>query len=74
MHPPLSQHASGTRNLQTQKLLTSFYTMDASNASTDAKEVELAEEHAAPAETKKVRQSVDVKVTFALTSVGTVCR
>ena len=52
-----------------KRLLTSFYTMDASNASTDAKEVELTEEHAAPGETKKATQSVDVKVTFC-THVG----
>ena len=43
--------------------------MDASNACTDAKEVELTEEHAAPAKTEKATQSVDVKVTFC-THVG----
>eukprot|EP00944_MAST-04C_sp_MAST-4C-sp1_P001012 g1012.t1 len=43
--------------------------MDASNTSTDAKEVELTEEHATPTETEKASQSVDVKVTFC-THVG----
>ena len=43
--------------------------MDASETLTDLKEVELTEEHAAPAETEKASQSVDVKVTFC-THVG----
>ena len=43
--------------------------MDASNASTDAKGVELTEEHATPTETEKVTESVDVRITFC-THVG----
>eukprot|EP00944_MAST-04C_sp_MAST-4C-sp1_P005270 g5270.t1 len=43
--------------------------MDASESPTDPKEVELTEEHAAPAETEKASQSLDVPITFC-THVG----
>ena len=43
MNQPLLQHAFDVFNVQTQKQLTLFYTMDASNTSTDPKEVELTE-------------------------------
>ena len=67
--PPVATRVWCVQRANTKNCWLCFYTMDTSNTSTDPKEVELTEHEAAPAETKKASQSVDVKVTFC-THVG----